>query len=291
MPKTVSETPGCLGCPMQKLFPKNTFVPPQFPDPKKDLIRLVVAEAPGSTEALEGKPLVGGSGRIFNKLLERTGIDREGLTIINCIQCQPPNNVFPTDPEAKSYISKPLAQEAIAHCKRAHVDPVLASRDWRRVDLLGDKPLRIIAGRTEGIGRLRGSPLGIPGTLNKAKGIATWHPSFLMRSQDQLPVSANDLLKDLKEPPEFYIPYPSIEDVKRFTAKRFALDIETTYAKPPEILCVGFSEKVYHGICVPFRGAYIPEIKRIVLGAEEIITQNGIQFDIPILFKALEIEW
>lgn len=288
-PQKVKDVRACDTCPMQKLFPNNTLVPPQFPDPKKDLIRLLIGEAPGQEEEAQGKPFVGGSGRILNKLLERTGIDREGLTIINCISCRPPHNVFPTDPEAKSYISKPLAQEAIAHCKRAHVDPVLASRDWRRVDLLGDKPLRIIAGRMEGIGRLRGSPLSIPGTLNKAKGIATYHPSYLMRDQVFLPVAANDLLKSLIEPNEFYIPFPSIEDVRNFTHKRFAFDIECPQYRvlgpsaPAEM--VGLSARAGFAMCVPVKGEYKNLLKRIFAAATEVIGHNSIQFDLPKLQK------
>ena len=62
MKKTVSETSGCEGCPMRRLFPDNTFVAPKFPT-GKDLNRLVIAEAPGETESEMGEPLVGGSDR------------------------------------------------------------------------------------------------------------------------------------------------------------------------------------------------------------------------------------
>lgn len=145
---------------MRRLFPANNFVAPKFPHKGKDLVRLVVAEAPGTEENSVGEPLVGGSGRVFNKLLERTGINRDGLTIVNCLNCQPPDNVFPTDPEARSYISKDDADKAVKQCLRHHVLPLLESRNWARIDLLGGKALHWLANKSP-ITIWRGSPVDI----------------------------------------------------------------------------------------------------------------------------------
>jgi Uracil DNA glycosylase superfamily len=128
MIKTVSQTLGCEGCPMRR-FNEN-FVSLQGPNPAYDLNRLVIAEAPGKQESIEGQPLVGGAGQVFNSLLEKAGIRRDGLTIINCLNCRPPDNVFPTDRKARSYISKEDAQIAVDHCIKHHVDPVIRKRDW-----------------------------------------------------------------------------------------------------------------------------------------------------------------
>jgi uracil-DNA glycosylase family 4 len=66
IPKTVGETPGCEGCPMRGLDQSNRFVPPERPDnPNRDLDRLLIGEAPGETEAKEGRPFVGPSGRFL----------------------------------------------------------------------------------------------------------------------------------------------------------------------------------------------------------------------------------
>ena len=132
---------------MRRLFPNNTFVSPQRPNPARDLNRLVIAEAPGEQEDREGQPLVGSAGRVFNLLLEEAGIPRDGLTIINCLNCRPRNNVFPTDRKARIYISKEDAQIAVDHCLKYHVDPVIASRVWARIDLIGGKSLRFVANR------------------------------------------------------------------------------------------------------------------------------------------------
>lgn len=145
---------------MQRLFPNNTFVSPQLPNPARDLVRLVIAEAPGEQEAIEGQPLVGGSGRVFNSLLRSAGIPRDGLAITNCINCRPPDNVFPTDREARSYISKQDAEKAVKQCIRNHVLPLMKTRNWSRIDLVGAKALWWIGGKF-GISKWRGSPINI----------------------------------------------------------------------------------------------------------------------------------
>ena len=123
-----------------------------------------------------------------------------GLTIINCIQCRPRDNKFPTDPMARKYISKSDAEQAIKHCLKHHVDPVLRSCKWNRVDLVGGKPLRIVAGNTGRISRLRGRPLRFNRPdCSELKGLAIFHPSYLMRDQAKLHVAANDLAKSLEE--------------------------------------------------------------------------------------------
>lgn len=273
---------------MQKLYPGNTFVSPQYPDPNKDLVRLVIAEAPGQTEQELGKPLVGGTGRWFDVLLERAKIDREGLTIANCIQCRPPSNIFPTHPDAKAYISRAEGVEAVSQCLRNHVKPLIHSRAWRRIDLLGDTALNNIAGRS-GIYKWRGSPLELSIDSHTYRGLATLHPAAIMRDQTMFPIVVNDLMKGLIPPPEFYTPFASVEDVATFKHKRFCFDIETNgFTK--EIVCIGLSVKSNFAICVPFKSAYIPELKRIFREAEEVICQNGIAFDLPILkYNGVEI--
>lgn len=276
---------------MARIFPDNHYVPPQFPDPKRDLVRLAVGEAPGADEAEAGKPFIGGAGRWLNSILKSARIDREGLTIVNCINCQPKNNIFPTDSDARTYISKEDAHEAVRHCFQNHVRPVINSRSWKRIDLFGDKPLKIIAGVHGGIGRFRGAPLKIErGTLEPVPAVATLHPAFIGRDQTMFPVVVNDLLKPTDVAPEYYNPTPSLAEVQAYAPRKVALDIETRgFTK--EILMVGFSDTRYSALCVPFRGAYIPEIKRIILGAEILIGHNLVQFDLPILFGALDIEW
>jgi len=180
--KTVAENPGCDGCPMQ-LMSHNHFVPPQEPNPSRDLMRLIIAEAPGKEEARVGLPLVGEAGKFFDGLLVDAGVPRDGLTITNCLSCHPPHNIFPTDWQAWSpkskrrYISKEDGVKAVQHCKEKHVDPLLQNRKWNRVDLVGGQALRIVGGRKGRITKLSGLTLTLPSSEHKARAIL--HPSYL----------------------------------------------------------------------------------------------------------------
>jgi len=181
--KTVAENPGCDGCPMQLMFSHNHFVPPQEPNPGHNLMRLVIAEAPGENEARVGLPLVGDAGKFFDGLLVDAGVPRDGLTITNCLSCHPPHNIFPTAWEAWSpkskrrYISKEDGVKAVQHCKEKHVDPLLQSRKWNRVDLVGGQALQIVA-QKKGITKWKGRPLILP---SGHKAIAILHPSHLKK--------------------------------------------------------------------------------------------------------------
>lgn len=223
-------------------------------------------------------------------MLGKAGIKRSELTVINCIQCQPKNNIFPTDSDARSYISAEDAYAAVAQCQKNHVEPVLKARPWRRVDLLGEKPLRFVAQKDGGIHRWRGSPLPIPAIHpTQPMTVPTLHPAGLMRDQSLIPIAVNDLRKDLAVPPENYNLSPSLADLRAFTATTFSFDIETPYAgrtwEKSDIFMVGLSAKATTAMVVPFTGAYVDELKRIFRNAKEVVGHNCLQFDLPVLEK------
>ena len=61
---------------------------------------LIIGEAPGAQEDLEGKPYVGKSGKLLNELLIKAGINfKEDAYFCNVIKCRPPNNRKPTASE------------------------------------------------------------------------------------------------------------------------------------------------------------------------------------------------
>lgn len=289
--KKVCEVGGCDGCPLQRLYPHNTFVAPRI---GKGL-RLAIAEAPGKEEAEQGEPLVGGSGKwLRGGIIDgkrrggfygKAGIREEEITFANTIQCRPPDNVYPTDPKARHYISREEAQRALDHCFDAHVLPLLKSRPWNRIDLIGDYALEKLTGRTEGIMKWRGSPMVIPALGEKPLALPTLHPSYVARDQKYIPVVINDLRKTLVVPPEHYNLYPSIEDVRAFRAKEFVFDIETpkykTMGEHAPIEMVGLCSEPFRVMVVPFTGAYVAELKRIFAEATDVVGHNLIQFDLP----------
>lgn len=275
---------------MQSLSPENTFVQPLIVEGT----RLAIAEAPGEMEAIQGTPLVGPSGNwLFGRrddatcnyiggLYRRAGVDGTKVSRVNCINCRPPNNIFPTDPDAKSYIPREQADAAVAQCFRSHVLPILSGRAWSRIDVFGDKALRIVCQKEGGIMRWRGSPLPIPDLGDATICVPTLHPAALAREQSYIPAVVSDLRKSLNVPPEFYLTNPTIDQVKEFNATTFAFDIETDMSTG-QITMVGLCDRPFHAISIPFRGAYLQELNRIFGAAEELVGQNCVQFDLPVL--------
>lgn len=285
--RKVSEIDGCYGCPLRAKFPDNTFVGVSGLD-NPFASRLVVAEAPGKQEQAEGQPLVGGAGNVFNALCSKAGIARNTLVLANTLSCRPPENRYPTSPEARSYCTLDEGKKAVAQCYQKHLRPVLLSRQWRRIDILGDHALQVLTGK-QGINRWRGSILA-PTDYPKEVAIPTLHPAYVMRDWNSASIVVSDLKKSTIKPPQAYNLYPSLPMVEALKAETLFLDIETNRFTQ-EITLVGVSDRPYTATVVPFKGPYKEQIKRLLLEAKQIVTQNGVQFDIPILCKNLDLEW
>jgi len=225
---------------------------------------------------------VGGSGNWLRTFYSKAGARMDDVSLCNVIQCRPPDNDFPTDPDARAYISKEDGLKSVQHCLKAHVHPVLHSFPWTRIDLIGDKALEFVAERPEGIFAWRGSPVSVPELGEKSIAIPTLHPAYIARDQELIPCVVNDLRKGLVAPPEYYDPFPELETVRNFKATEFCFDIET-WGWTGKVKMVGISDRPYHVLVVPFTGAYIPELKRIFRDATSVIGHNVLQFDIPVL--------
>ena len=63
---------------------------------------MLIAEAPGSQEDLEGLPFVGRSGKILDELLTDCSLTREEIYITNILKCHPPGNRDPRDEEKEA---------------------------------------------------------------------------------------------------------------------------------------------------------------------------------------------
>ena len=60
---------------------------------------LIVGEAPGKNEDLQGEPFVGAAGKRLDELLGLAGIAREDVFIANVLKCRPPQNRDPRPEE------------------------------------------------------------------------------------------------------------------------------------------------------------------------------------------------
>lgn len=63
---------------------------------------MIVGEAPGFNEDVQGRPFVGPAGRLLDTLLVRIGLSRERVFITNVLKCRPPQNRDPLPTEAEA---------------------------------------------------------------------------------------------------------------------------------------------------------------------------------------------
>lgn len=60
---------------------------------------LIIGEAPGRDEDLQGEPFVGRAGQLLNAMLAAIGFQRDQVYIANILKCRPPNNRDPKPDE------------------------------------------------------------------------------------------------------------------------------------------------------------------------------------------------
>ena len=71
---------------------------------------MVVGEAPGFNEDVQGRPFVGAAGKLLDKLLARIGLGRDTVYITNVLKCRPPQNRDPMPNEAEACLPYLRAQ-------------------------------------------------------------------------------------------------------------------------------------------------------------------------------------
>ncbi len=87
----------CVHCPLNR----TRRLPVMGRGSRKAQVMLI-AEAPGSQEDLEGIPFVGRSGKILDELLEACSLTREEIYITNILKCHPPGNREPKEAEKEA---------------------------------------------------------------------------------------------------------------------------------------------------------------------------------------------
>ncbi|MCU1671922.1 MAG: Uracil-DNA glycosylase [Frankiales bacterium] len=87
---------GCTVCP--ELVAHRTQV--VVDDAPAGARLLLMGEAPGATEDETGRPFVGRSGQLLDRLLADVGLDRHRVAVLNTAKCRPPGNRPPTRVES-----------------------------------------------------------------------------------------------------------------------------------------------------------------------------------------------
>ena len=77
----------------------------------KDAKLVLIGEAPGRNEDLQGEPFVGRAGQLLTKILKAINFNRDEVYIANILKCRPPNNRDPLESEIEMclpYLNKQL---------------------------------------------------------------------------------------------------------------------------------------------------------------------------------------
>ena len=161
---------------------KRTATNTVFADGNAAAPVMIVGEAPGGDEDRIGRPFVGRAGQLLDRMLAAIGIDRTGAYITNVLFWRPPGNRKPTPDEIAACLPFLWRHIALAHPKV--------------VVMAGGTSASTLLGRGEGITRLRGRwfDLPVPGLAAPVPALATYHPSFLLRTPARKGESWADLL-------------------------------------------------------------------------------------------------
>lgn len=151
----------CTLCPLHETRTRSVFG-----TGNRDADWLIIGEAPGRDEDLEGEPFVGRAGKLLTAMLFAAGYQRKDVYIANILKCRPPNNRDPSPEEVA--------------CCHAYLE--------RQIELI--RPALILAvGRIAAhnllhsdlqVGRLRGRVHRYG--ERQIPLIVTYHPAYLLRS-------------------------------------------------------------------------------------------------------------
>ncbi len=84
-------------CRLCDLYRKRTNLVLPTGDPHSPVV--LVGEAPGENEDLQGTPFVGRAGQILNSIMAEIGLERSRVLITNTVKCRPPVNRIPMPEE------------------------------------------------------------------------------------------------------------------------------------------------------------------------------------------------
>lgn len=156
-----------LSCTVCRLAETRTNVVFGSGDPNARLV--LVGEAPGKNEDLQGEPFVGAAGSLLDRLLGEIDMRREEAYIANVLKCRPPGNRDP----------RPDEIDACKHYLRSQIRLI----EPEVVMTLGNFATKLLVPTDVGITRMRGQriPWWLGSTL-----VPTFHPAAALRGRPEV---------------------------------------------------------------------------------------------------------
>ena len=141
---------------------------------------MIVGEAPGRDEDIEGKPFVGRAGQLLDKMLASIGLGEDDVHITNIVYWRPPGNRTPTPQEA--LVCRPFLERQIELVKPEIVMP------------LGGPATKQFLDVADGIMRLRGKWRDVTFGATRVRVLPSLHPAYLLRTPAAKRLAWQDLL-------------------------------------------------------------------------------------------------
>jgi uracil-DNA glycosylase len=183
LPKLRSAAARCTACELYKTGTQTVFG-----EGTSEAEVMFVGEQPGDQEDLAGKPFVGPAGRLLDKALEDTGIDRTKVYVTNVVKH------FKWKARGKRRIHQKPNWAEIAAC-RPWLEAELEAVRPRVLVCLGATAAQALLGRQFRVTRDRGRP--VESELAEHV-IATVHPSSILRDPETRDYEYGEFVKDLK---------------------------------------------------------------------------------------------
>lgn len=148
----------CTACKLQgvKVFDNG--------NPDADL--MIIAEAPGADEEIQGVPLIGRCGKLIEDMLNHIGLSRKDTWRANCLVCRPPKN---RDPEEKEI-------EACSHFLLKQIEIIQP----KVIVVLGKFAAQTMLNTETPISKLRGRWFNAE--ESDLSLFVTFHPSYILRN-------------------------------------------------------------------------------------------------------------
>ncbi|MBI2064064.1 MAG: uracil-DNA glycosylase [Candidatus Yanofskybacteria bacterium] len=166
---------------IKKAYPNKKLV---FNDGSPDMPVMIIGEAPGKDEEIQGKPFVGRAGKLLNATLEKLGWKRSDFYVTNIVRYRPQDGMGGTLTPTPEEIEKfRLALE-------------------KEIDVVGPKLIVVL-------GRIAMTGLGIEGSMSSNRGniidkkigeverkiLIVYHPAAILRNMNWEPIFREDLAK------------------------------------------------------------------------------------------------
>jgi len=161
---------------------ENTLV---FGEGPLDPVLMLIGEAPGEQETLQGRPFVGKAGKNLDYFLELAGLAREEIYISNAVK------IRPTKVSKTGRISnRPPTKEEIALFRPWLMREIALVRP-KMIATLGNVPLGAVTGRKQTIGQVHGTV--IPAGETGLALFALYHPASLIYNRSLESVYEQDV--------------------------------------------------------------------------------------------------